>query len=735
MVRFILLLCTVVLVSPAARAEDEAPKVPKALRGISGADVQAVMEKLLAPEMKGRASGEAGGKEVEGWVAGTMAEYGLHPADVGGTYLEPFTYDLPVRTGTPALMLEGTPRVYGTDFVDAMYSGTGDIEADVVFVGSGVAHVARGWNDFAGVDVKGKIVLLRSALPATIGAALGAQGKLGARVVHAAKQGAAGVLIVDGLTPRRLTLGAAHHLPKVPVACISQDLADALLGGKGALADPTAKARATGMTAKLSIKGSVRRNTPGTNAVGMIRGRDPDLTKEIVLVCARMDHANPDPGTATPAAQDQAASCALIMHLADRMTANRWKPKRSIVFCLFSGSEQGQHGAHTLAYKPPFHDTSMACVLDVTALARGGPKVHVSGGGTFPAMRARLRAAVPEGLRESVRFPRRATSRSDASVYREIGIPGLIITNAEASDDLGDPRPAKGAVDAASLERTAQVLGHMLVGIGGHEEPLASATRISRYLAREGPRFGRFALLDLSENPGRQGKGPLDAGVGVLTADLPLADEAKAHSFLADFGDQTAGSWKLVRSAGDVRDAWREELIGFLPRVLCADWFAKDEQAAHALAKHGFRLLAPFVGDAGAKLDAAKVATACAEAGVVLDLAGLEGDRLEAAWQARGQMPCVYLDKRAKDAGPPTFPEGVTPIVLLVPAPGASLVKPLSLEPRTVVLTGATAQLERDLSAVTLARSDMWWKPETAVRAHIRGFLGGLLESALATHR
>jgi hypothetical protein len=344
-------------------------------------------------------------------------------------------------------------------------------------------------------------------------------------------------------------------------------------------------------------------------------------------------------------------------------------------------------------------------------------------------MRARLQAALPAELAEAVAFPRRAITRSDASVYRDIGIPGLIITNAQAAADLGDPTATKSSVDPKSLERVAMALGHMLVAIGGHEEPLASATGTSRYLAREGP---RFAVHDQGALLGADPTALLDQGVAVRLRNVRIAGEAHAQTFRQQVADDDNLLW--IRNAGDLRQAWHAERIGLLPRALCAAWFAKDLEAAIALSRKGYRLLAPFAGPAAATLDVVKVTKACAEAGVVLDLAGLVGERLTAAWNARGTMPCVYYDPRPKDGAPPAFPKGVEPTILLVPATGASLVKPLSLEPRTVALTMDTPALEGDLSAVTLVRSDMWWKPETAVRAHLRAFLGGGLEWALATH-
>jgi len=74
-------------------------------------------------------------------------------------------------------------------------------------------------------------------------------------------------------------------------------------------------------------------------------------------------------------------------------------------------------------------------------------------------------------------------------------------------------------------------------------------------------------------------------------------------------------------------------------------------------------------------------------------------------------------------------------VVLLVPAAGASLQLPLTHETSAVVLTTDTVALEGQIDAWTLGRSDMWWKPETDVRAHLRAFLGGRLSQALVRRK
>ena len=145
-----------------ARAGDDDP-----LRGFSAARALAFATELSSDAMKGRKTGFEGGALVEDRVREEFGRLGLDPMDRDGDYLEPFSFDAADAGTGFSLAIEGAPLSYRTDFTEVAYGGTGRVTAEVVYVGYGISAPDRGWDDYDGVDAKGRIVLAIRGAPAS----------------------------------------------------------------------------------------------------------------------------------------------------------------------------------------------------------------------------------------------------------------------------------------------------------------------------------------------------------------------------------------------------------------------------------------------------------------------------------------------------------------------------------------------------------------------------------------
>ena len=127
------------------------------------------IEVLAADAMLGRKSGEPGGRMAAEHIVSRLKEWGLEPAGPQGTFYQDLTIEYTdiARDATLEILDWGKKRefVYGEDWRAQRYSGSGHLAAEVVFVGYGICAPGKEYDDYSGVDVKGKLVLFSNRFP------------------------------------------------------------------------------------------------------------------------------------------------------------------------------------------------------------------------------------------------------------------------------------------------------------------------------------------------------------------------------------------------------------------------------------------------------------------------------------------------------------------------------------------------------------------------------------------
>jgi Zn-dependent M28 family amino/carboxypeptidase len=348
---------------------------------------------LASDEYLGRGPGQRGGDLAVEYIAGRFEAYGLEAPN--GSYLQaiPMVGNTPVAASAQVL-LRGPNGTLEPTYLDDFVLNPGDAEAnraegeaELVFVGYGIDAPENGWDDFDGVDVAGKYILVLvndPPAPASEASLFGGEamtyyGRRTYKYEEAARQGALGALIVHETEPASypwsvvrngfsgeqfaLPLGAFEPRPPALVGWVTVDLARSLLdlGGldfdelKADAATRGFAAVETGVTVRASVEAAVRR-VETANVVGLVPGSErPD---EYILVTSHYDHfgvgAAIDGDSIYNGAYDNASGTALILAMARALADMPRAPARSVLFIATGAEEQGLLGAERYVQMPLF---------------------------------------------------------------------------------------------------------------------------------------------------------------------------------------------------------------------------------------------------------------------------------------------------------------------------------------------------------------------------------------------
>jgi Zn-dependent M28 family amino/carboxypeptidase len=469
-----LALCLASLASPLAAQTSTPSQATRVTRALDPRVLRAHLEFLADDALEGRAPGTRGGETAAKYIAAQFERLGLEPAGDSGTYFQ----RVPIIALTPQPTLavagaSGQPYEWKKDFVmwsmrnDSLVSARGD----VVFAGYGIVAPEVGWNDYAGLDAKGKIVVVLVNDPglqdSTIfrGKILTYYGRWTYKIEEAQRQGAAGILMVhtteSASYPWTTVLsgwvGPQVRLEQPPgsllvAGWLQQEAAGRLFtqGGQdlAALTVAAAKEGFQPVPLKRQVEASVRsaiRRSATENVLGRWPGRGP-LAREAVLIGGHYDHF----GVGAPVngdsiyngAEDNASGTAGVLATAEAFVRSGVHAGRSIVFIGFAAEESGLLGSQALASSPPFPLRDMAAILNVDVLNLYGRTRDFSALGLEQSTlgAAMRQAAAAEGLKVTTNeeaLLKGSYFRSDHFSLARVGVPG---TSLESGNDyVGRP--------------------------------------------------------------------------------------------------------------------------------------------------------------------------------------------------------------------------------------------------------------------------------------------------------
>ncbi len=358
---------------------------------------------LAADELEGRGTGTPGGEKAAEYIRAELEEAGLYAK------LQELEVTAGVALGPKnALRLHGTTYAVNEDFSPLGFSAVGAFRGGLVFAGYGLSLPDRGYDDYEGLDVKGKVVLILDGVPGgrddphSPFADVGIHAGLRFKAIAARDRGAAAVLFVSrekGVTREQdpALLGpmadTTHGDVGIPVIDTRRYVADLYLDTRQERIDTELAPSSTSLE-PTRVEGSVdlvkeRRKTANVYAVL------PGESDEAIVVGAHYDHlgrghaegslADPkerEAGAIHNGADDNASGVAAMLEVARALAAVP-TPRRTVIFVAFAAEELGLHGATYFVKTPPVPLEKIVAMLNMDMVGRmKGRKIAIGGAGT-----------------------------------------------------------------------------------------------------------------------------------------------------------------------------------------------------------------------------------------------------------------------------------------------------------------------------------------------------------------
>ncbi len=402
---------------------------------------------LSADSMMGRKSGEPGGAMGADYVVSRLKEWGLEPAGPKGSYFQDMTYEYYEVEQGAALDIVAHNRnrefVYGEDWRQYRYSGSGTMGADIVFVGYGISAPKKDYDDYSGIDVKDKLALFSTGTPRRFQDRLREEAELQNRIKAAQDHGARGVLTFrsEGQSFGGFFRGGLKkdiYRPDFVIISIESKVVDFIF--KWQNADPryffqqieaTGKPRSydMGVRSTINLKVVWDEKRPTQNVLAKITGSDENLKNEYVVIGAHMDHLGIDmTGDVLNGADDNASGTAVVMEVARVMKSNQFKPKRTIVFALWAAEEEGLLGSKYYTENPVYPLDKTVANINLDMEGHGTGKVNARGAYFAPEVWEVLKARLPKEILDNAISGRGGPGGSDHTYFLYNGVPAFMVS-------------------------------------------------------------------------------------------------------------------------------------------------------------------------------------------------------------------------------------------------------------------------------------------------------------------
>ena len=435
--------------------------------------VRADVEFLASDLLEGRDTGSRGYDVAAAYVASQFRSIGLRPGGTDGSWYQ----QVPLRRAfhvapVQATLTIGTRSIAlknASDFAvrPSLTQKVRSVEGSLVFVGRGISDAELGIDDYAGLDVRGKIAVALEGAPPDLPSEIAAHLESSKQVTAAAK-GAAGLIeiagtgqhpgfnrigiygrpVIDWTDPRGRTTSQSARLGLV--GAVSREIGEQLFKASGQdLSRVLASAkegslRGFEIPARLSLSDQMQwQDFTSPNVVGVLPGSDPALKDQHVVLMSHLDHLGSIPN-ALPGADavyngaiDNAAGVATMLEAARQFVGSGRPPRRSVLFIANTGEERGLRGADFFAANPtvPLQSIIALVDLDMPMLLYDFTDVVAFGGEHSTVARDIADAAMAMGVAVSPDpMPQEAIFvRSDHYRFVTRGIPAILLMTGYAN--------------------------------------------------------------------------------------------------------------------------------------------------------------------------------------------------------------------------------------------------------------------------------------------------------------
>jgi hypothetical protein len=426
---------------------------------------------LADDALEGREVGSPGARCAAEYVAARFEALGLQP-DASGSWFQTF----PVRRGAalgPDNALSISNRTYapGREWVPFGFSGSGSVRAPSTYAGHGLSRPGDPADRAAHGDVAGRIMVVEWGDPeARGGNSMRAEPHFKASVAAGREAAGLVVLLPEGMALPTVDEEIRNPL-SIPVIAVAGDAAESV----------RASARAGH---EMSVQADVHPTTAeARNVVAVLRGSDPRLRDEYVIVGAHFDHLgwggegslDPDAEAVHNGADDNASGTAGLLDIAERLSRGP-SPGRSVLFLAFTGEEKGLWGSAHFVANPTLDLSSAVAMLNLDMVGRlVDNTVTVFGTGTaeeWVALANEVDRTLDEPL--ELAFSPDGYGPSDHASFTAAGIPVLhFFTNTHA--DYHRPSDDWDKIDGSGIARIAELATGIVRRLAGAGETTAMA--------------------------------------------------------------------------------------------------------------------------------------------------------------------------------------------------------------------------------------------------------------------
>jgi hypothetical protein len=378
----------------AAAAASTTPSAATTNPEITAGEVMTHIRYLASAELGGRGSGAPGNNRAGDYLANRFQSLGLQPAGEKASFFQNFPLFTGLKLGARNELTihsqEGITRLRARqDFMPFLFTRNGSVTAPLIFAGYGISQPHLGYDDYQGLEVRGKIVVvLRYTPDGQKNGKFAPYAPLPYKTVIASNKGAVGILFVTGPDSGvgedlgRLPFQSAPLDYGLPAAFIRREFLERLLRPhhthlselQGLMAGGTPRSfPLTGV--RVSLRTQVDRQPGQTrNLLGLLPGSDLALRNEYIVVGAHYDHLGSEStasGTVIhPGADDNASGTAGLLELAQHFAAHRDRLGRSVLFIGFSGEEIGLIGSNYWTKHPTIPLKQVAAMINLDMIGR-----------------------------------------------------------------------------------------------------------------------------------------------------------------------------------------------------------------------------------------------------------------------------------------------------------------------------------------------------------------------------
>lgn len=370
---------------------------------ITAQEIKASILYLASDAMKGRFTGSAEERNAGDYIKSEFQLYGLKPAFNGSWFQEfPFVEKVEM-TKANSLSLEIKSKINtlkaGKDFTTVSYSGKAKVAGELVFAGYGISAPKLDYDDYAGIDVKGKIVVVMRHHPEhdSSKSEFEKYASFRNKATVAKEKGASAIILVNGFAPKNeddplinLRYDGAPAMQGIAVQQVKRSFVDDLFNAEGVnfaeaqkQIDVSKKPSSFLLTnSKASLSTEVKEIVKkGRNVAGMIEGSDPVLKNEYIVIGGHYDHLGIDQLKESSmdksnvkqihnGADDNASGTTGVLELAEKFASMQGLLKRSIIFATFSGEELGILGSTYMTNNFPVDIKYVIAMINMDMIGR-----------------------------------------------------------------------------------------------------------------------------------------------------------------------------------------------------------------------------------------------------------------------------------------------------------------------------------------------------------------------------